>query len=83
MTTDKSCVRILGLIVCDRPNDWRCSSSIPATDWDTHRVPFTTKTSHGKKDRGDPAGRERCVTFSSRVARGIIDTETCPQKDNG
>jgi len=71
------------LNVWDQPNDWRCASSIPATDWDTHRVPFTSKTPHGKKNRGNPAGRERCITFSSRVARGFTDTETYPQKDNG
>jgi hypothetical protein len=67
----------------DRPNDWRGASSIAATDWDTHRVFFTTKTPHAKKDRGNSAGQERCITFGSRVARGFTDTETYPQKDNG
>ena len=28
------------------------------------------------------AGRERYLTFSSRVARGFADTETYSQKDN-
>jgi len=60
-----------------------CAGSIAATDWDTDRVPFTSKTPYGKKDRGNPAGRERCIPFGSRLARGVTDTETYPQKDNG
>jgi len=69
--------------VRDRPNDWRRASSIAATDWNTRRVTFTTKTPHAKTNRGNPAGRERFITFSNRVARGVTDTETYPQKDNG
>ena len=67
----------------DRPNDWCGASSLAATDWDTHRVPFTTKTPRAKKDRGNPADRERRITFGSQVACGFTDTETYPQKDNG
>ena len=41
--------QISSISVCDRPNHLRCASSIAAADWDTHRIPFTTKTSRGKK----------------------------------
>jgi hypothetical protein len=68
----------------DRPNDWRRTSSIAATDWNTRRVAFTTKTPHAKTNRGNPAGREWCITFISRFARGgFADTQTYPQKNNG
>ena len=70
--------------VWDRTYHLRCASSIAAADWDTYRIPFTNKASRGKQNRGEPAGRERCITFGSRVARGgFSDTEIYPQKDHG
>jgi hypothetical protein len=61
----------------------RCGSSIAAADWDTCRIPFITKTSHAKRNRGGLACRKRYTTFSSRIARGFADAETYSQKGSG
>jgi hypothetical protein len=65
----------IGLTIC-------VASSIAAADWDACRIPFTTKTSHAKRNRGDLACRERHITFSSHIACGFAETETRPQKSN-
>jgi hypothetical protein len=73
---------ISSISVWDRPYNLRCASSIAAADWDTCRIPFTTKTSYAKRNRDDPVCRERHITVSSRIACAFAETKTWPQKGN-